>query len=133
MKKPLLHRATIVLAATACLTLTLASMASAAEFVVPVDMKNVGATWTYGIVTCQVSGAGMQPKTGFANAPLVNGAFKGNVNVTVALAASDIPLAKSWYCSLAVGYPQGNSVIGPNGSAPAAPGTPFKDHDNGNY
>ena len=104
----------------------------AANFIVPVEMKNVSPSWTKGNVTCQISGAGMQPKNGYGTATLVNGAFKGNVAVTVDLTPAEIPFAKSWYCSLGVGSSNAGSVIGPNG-AQAAPNTPFKEHDNGAY
>lgn len=110
----------------------LTGASQAADFIVPVDMKSVSPSWTKGNVTCQISGPGMQPKNGYGTATLVNGAFKGNVNVTVDLTPADIPLAKNWYCSLGVGSSNGGSVIGPNG-APAAPNTPFKEHDNGAY
>ena len=116
--------------------LTVSGAAWAADFVVPVDMKNVGVPWTDANVSCSVSGPGLPQKTGYAKAPLVNGAFKGNVNVTVALTAAEVPLAKNWYCNLGVASANGGSSIGGNGNQGGymnQPGTPYKEHDNGAY
>lgn len=131
MKNLFVRVTTITLAAW-----TMAGAAYAAEFVVPVDMKNVGASWTDANVSCSVSGPGLPQKTVYAKAPLVNGAFKGNVNVTVPLTPAEVPLAKSWYCSLGVAYAGGNSTLAGNGNAGGyanQPGTPFKVNDSGSY
>ena len=123
--------------ATTLAALAVASAACAADFVVPVDMKNVGASWTDASVSCHVSGPGLAQKTGYAKAALVNGAFKGNVNVTVVLTPAEVPLAKNWYCALGVAYAQGGSTLAGNGNNPGGyanqPGTPFKVNDSGTY
>lgn len=124
--KHLLFRSSLIAAVSVCGT------AWAADFVVPVDMKNVGPSWTHANVGCHVSGPGLAQKSAYAKAALVNGAYKGNVNLTVVLTPAEVPLAKNWYCNLGVAYASGSSTIGPNG-VQAAPGTPFKEHDNGSY
>lgn len=131
--KNLLLRSSITLVSA----LALVNTAFAADFVVPVDMKNVGSGWTDAGVSCVVSGPALAQKSGYAKAPLVNGAFKGNVNVTVVLTAAEVPLAKTWYCALNAATANGGSSISGNGSNLGGyanqPGTPYKDHDNGTY
>lgn len=132
MKKSHVRSLSITLAALAC-----ASATCAADFVVPVDMKNVGAGWTDASVSCHVSGPGLAQKTGYAKAALINGAFKGNLNVTVVLTPAEVPLAKNWYCALGVASAQGGSTISGNGNNIGGyanqPGTPFKANDSGTY
>ena len=101
--KNLLLRSSITLVSA----LAIANTAFAADFVVPVDMKNVGSGWTDASVLCAVSGPALAQKSGYAKAPLVNGAFKGNVTVTVVLTAAEVPLAKTWYCALNVASANG--------------------------
>lgn len=116
--------------------LTVSSAAWAADFVVPVDMKNVGAGWTDVNVMCAVSGPGLPQKTAYTKTPLVNGAFKGNVNVTVVLTAAEVPLAKNWYCGLGVASANGGATVGGNGNQGGymnQPGTPYKGSDSGTY
>lgn len=123
--------------AAAFAALAVASATHAADFVVPVDMKNVGAGWTDASVSCSVSGPGLAQKTAYAKAPLVNGAFKGNINVTVVLTPAEVPLAKNWYCALGVASANGGSTLAGNGNNPGGyanqPGTPFKANDSGSY
>ncbi|MES2951398.1 MAG: hypothetical protein V4858_22935 [Pseudomonadota bacterium] len=129
--KSFLIRSSFILA-----TLTVASAACAADFVVPVDMKNVSPSWTDANVSCSVSGPGLPQKTAYTKAPLFNGAFKGNVNVTVVLTPAEVPLAKNWYCALGVAHSGRNSTLAGNGNAGGyanQPGTPFKANDSGNY
>jgi len=133
MHKQILLRSSITLIAA----LAVSSVALAADFVVPVDMKNVGAGWTDASVSCSISGPGLAQKTAYTKATLVNGAFKGNVNVTVVLTAAEVPLAKSWYCALNVANSSGGSTISGNGNNLGGyanqPGTPFKANDSGTY
>lgn len=131
MQSPL-FRTSILIAA-----LTVGSAAWAADFVVPVDMKNVGAGWTHASVGCYVTGPGLAQKSGYAKGALVNGAFKGSLNVTVVLTPAEVPLAKNWYCDLNVASGNGGSALAGNGNNPGGyanqPGTPFKINDSGTY
>jgi hypothetical protein len=130
MQNPL-FRTSILIAA-----LTVGSAAWAADFVVPVDMKNVGAGWTDANVSCTVSGPSLPQKTAYTKAALVNGAFKGTVNVTVPLTPAEVPLAKSWYCALGVASANGGASLSGNGNAGGyanQPGTPYKANDSGTY
>ncbi len=133
MHKKLLLRASITLFAA----LAVASTACAADFIVKVDMKNVGAGWTDANVGCHISGTGLAQKSGYTKAPLVNGAFNGPVKVTVVLTAAEVPLAKNWYCNLGVASSNGGSTIGGNGNNAGGyqnqPGTPYKENDSGTY
>jgi hypothetical protein len=70
--KKLLIRFFIILIAA----LAVGSAASATDFVVSVEMKNVGADWSD------------------AKVALIDGAFKSNVNVTVVVSSVEVPLAK---------------------------------------
>nr|WP_295771390.1 hypothetical protein [Rhodoferax sp.] len=126
--KNLLIRTSIAIAALAA-----ASAACAAEFVVPVDIKNVGGGWTDAVVLCTVQAQG--GKLGSTNVPLVNGAFKGNVNVSVYVPSGELNAAGSWKCTLAVGV--GNQIkfltTGGGNGYNNQPGTAFKVEDTGIY